>query len=160
LKLDQHVEFSSLYIKQKHLLKNSKFCHMVKSNKKRCWNLINISIISFLPTQLNYVEKWELVIGLFFCSLWKKKKKCFATSLTTQFSSCIWHFQLIVFIHHGCYRTSWQNCKNCNSSFIWCNSLKFNYNFFTTTHFQLLCNSPMTTIVMSCWRHFNPSIKI
>jgi hypothetical protein len=29
------------------------------------------------------------------------------------------------------------------------------YNFVTTIPFQLLCNSPMTTIIMSCWRHFS-----
>jgi hypothetical protein len=39
--------------------------------------------------------------------------------------------------------------------YIWCNSLQLYYNFVTTTPFQLLCNSPMTTIIMSCWCHFS-----
>jgi hypothetical protein len=80
------------------------------------------------------------------------RKGCFATGLTSQFLNCIRHLQLIIFIHCECYRTS---CKSCNSPYIQCNSLQLNYNFVTTTSFQLLCNSPMTTIIMSSWRHFS-----
>ncbi len=81
-------------------------------------------------------------------ALWKKG--CFVTSLATQFLSCIGHFQLTVFICCECY---WKSCKSCNSPYIWCNSLQLNYNFVATTLFQLLCNSPMTIIIMSCLRH-------
>ncbi len=50
--------------------------------------------------------------------------------------------------------------QSCNSSYIWCNSLQFNCNFVKTTHFQLLCNSIITTPmihvdVINCY----PSIK-
>jgi len=123
-KLVHHVDFSSLYIKQNHILKNSKFCHVVKSNLKSYWNLINISIISFLPKQLNYVDKWQLVIGLFICSLWEKG--CFATSLATQFLSCIWHLQFTVYMMQ-----------------------------FITTLSQQLCKFLMIIIIMSCWRQFS-----
>jgi len=80
-----------------------------------------------------------------------EKKGCFAIGLATQFSSCIRHLQLTVFIHYECYRIS---CKSCNSLYIRCNSLQLNYNIVATTPFQLLFNSPITTIIMSCWRHF------
>ncbi len=49
----------------------------------------------------------------------------------------------------------YKNCKSCNLSYIQCNSLQLNYNFVTTTPFQLLCNSPMITIIKSCWCHFS-----
>jgi hypothetical protein len=81
-----------------------------------------------------------------------EKKWCFATSLVTQILSCIKHLQLSVFIWCEYYRTS---CKSCNSPYIQCNSLQLNYNFVATTPFQLLCNSPMTIIIMSCWCHFS-----
>jgi len=72
-----------------------------------------------------------------------------------QFLSCIGHLQLIVFICCECYWTSCKSCKSCNSLYVWCNSLQFNYNFLTTILFQLLCNSLMTTIIMSCWHHYS-----
>jgi hypothetical protein len=77
----------------------------------------------------------------------KKKKRCFATSLATQFLNYIGHLQLAIFICYECYRTSCKSRKSCNSPYIWCNSLQLNYNF-VTTHFQLLCNSPMIHNVM------------
>jgi hypothetical protein len=80
-----------------------------------------------------------------------EKKRCFATSLTAQFLNYIKHLQLTIFICYECYRTS---CKSCNSLYIWCNSLQFNYNFIVTTPFQLLYNSLMTIIISSCWRYF------
>ncbi len=88
---------------------------------------------------------------------YEKKKRCFATSLTTQFLSCIGHLQLTIncILHYECYWTSCKSCKSYNSLYIQCNSLQFNYNFVATTHFQLLCNSPMTIIIMSCWHHFS-----
>jgi hypothetical protein len=49
----------------------------------------------------------------------------------------------------------WVAFDTWNSPYIWCNSLQFNYNFVTTTWFQLLSISPMTTIIMSCWHHFS-----
>ncbi len=85
-------------------------------------------------------------------SLWKKG--CFAIGPAIQFVSCIRHLQLTVFICCECYPTSCKSCKNCNSPYIRCNSLQLNYNFVTTL-FQLLCNSPMITIIMSCWHHFS-----
>jgi hypothetical protein len=84
-----------------------------------------------------------------------EKKRCFATSLATQFLNCIGHLQLTIFICYDCYQTSYKSCKSCNSPYIWCNSLQFNYNFVATIPFQLLCNSPMTIILMSCWSHFS-----
>jgi hypothetical protein len=53
-----------------------------------------------------------------------EKKVCFATSLVTQFLSCIDHLQLTVFIHCEWYRTSYKSCKSCNSLYIQCNSLQ------------------------------------
>ncbi len=82
-------------------------------------------------------------------------KRCFATSLATQFLSCIKHLQLILFICCECYWTSCKSCKCYNSLYIWCNSLQLNYSFVATTLFQLLCNSPMIIITMSCWFHFS-----
>jgi len=49
----------------------------------------------------------------------------------------------------------WNVLDTYNSSYIWCNSLELNYNFVTTTPFELLCNSPMIKITMSCWHHFS-----
>ncbi len=86
-------------------------------------------------------------------SLWKEG--VFAIGLATQFLSCITHLQLTVFICCECYLTSCKSCKNCNSPYIQCNSLQLNYNFVTRTPFQLLCNSPMITIIMSWWCHFS-----
>ncbi len=86
-------------------------------------------------------------------SLWKKR--CFAISLATQFLNCIEHLQLTIFICYECYRTSCKNYKSCNSLYIWCNSLQLNYSFVVKIPFQLLCNSPMITIIMSCWHHFS-----
>ncbi len=83
-----------------------------------------------------------------------EKKGCSTTNLATQFLSCIRHLQLIIFICCEYYKTSCKSCKNCNLPYIRCNSLQLNYNFVVTTPFQVLCNSPMTTIIMSCWRHF------
>jgi len=71
--------------------------------------------------------------------LWEKR--CFALD-TCNFS----------YLYDVCYQTS---CKSCNSLYIWCNSLQFNYKFDATTPFQLLCNSLMTTIIRSCWHHFS-----
>jgi hypothetical protein len=77
---------------------------------------------------------------------------CFTIGLATQFLNYIRHLQLIIFIYCECH---WTSCKSCNSPYIRCNSVQFNNNFVATTPFQLLCNSPMTTIIMSCWRHFS-----
>jgi hypothetical protein len=49
----------------------------------------------------------------------------------------------------------WDALDTYNSPYIWCNSLQLNYNFVTTTHFLLPCNSLMTIIIMSCWHHFS-----
>jgi len=49
----------------------------------------------------------------------------------------------------------WVALDTYNSPYIWCNSLQLNYNFVAITPFQLLCNSPMTIIIMSCWCHFS-----
>jgi hypothetical protein len=89
-----------------------------------------------------------------------RKKRCFAIKLVTQFLSYIKHLQLTVFMHCACYQTSCKSCKSRNSLYIWCNSLQLNYNFVVTTPFQLLYNSLMIIIIMSCWCHFHPSIKI
>jgi hypothetical protein len=86
-------------------------------------------------------------------SLWKEG--VFAIGLATQFLNCIRHLQLIVFICCECYSTSCKSYKNCNSPYIKCNSLQLNYNFVARTHFQLLCNFPMITIMMSWWHHFS-----
>ncbi len=89
------------------------------------------------------------------------EKRCFATDLATQFLSCNDHLQLTVFLHYEWYQTSFMSCKRCNSPYRWCISLKFNYNFIETTHFQLLCNSITITVTMSCWCYlFHPSTKI
>jgi len=102
-----------------------------------CYVNINITImLIFMITTSNHYEK----------------KGCFAIGLVIQFLSCIRHLQLIVFIHCECY---WTSCKSCNSMYIQCNSLQFIYNFVATTPFPLLCNSVMTTIIMSCWCHFS-----
>jgi hypothetical protein len=79
------------------------------------------------------------------------KKRCFAIDLATQFLICNDHLQLIVFLHYEWYQTSFMSCKRCNSPYRWCISLKFNYNFVETTHFQLLCNSITIIVTMSCW---------
>jgi hypothetical protein len=49
----------------------------------------------------------------------------------------------------------WVASDTCNSPYIWCNSLQLNYNLDAITPFQLLCNSLMNTIIMSCWHHFS-----
>jgi hypothetical protein len=87
-----------------------------------------------------------------------EKKGCFATRLETQILSCIEHLQLTVFICCECYWTScksYKSYKSFNLLYIRCNSLQLNYNFVITTPFQLLHNSPMITIIMSCWHHFS-----
>jgi hypothetical protein len=104
---------------------------------------------SLLWKFLSFVENSRLI------PLPEPKKGCFATSLATQFLSCIGHLHLTVFICCECYQTSCKSCKSCNSLYIRCNSLQFNYNFVTTIPFQVLCNSPMTTIIMLCWCHFS-----
>jgi len=78
-----------------------------------------------------------------------EKKRCFAIGLAIQFLSCIKHLQLTIFIRCEYYQRSY------NTLYIQCNSLQFNYNFIITTLFQLLCNSPMTIIIMSCWCYFS-----
>jgi hypothetical protein len=40
--------------------------------------------------------------------------------------------------------------QSCNWPYIWHDSLQLNYNFVKTTHFQLLCDSIITTPMMSC----------
>ncbi len=115
----------------------------------------------FLLTILNQIQYWSMLTSWNHTyTLWKKN--CFATSVATQFwfasdncnliLNCIGQLQLIVFIRCECY---WTNCKSCNSPYIHCNSLQLNYNFVATTLFQLLCNSPMITIIMSWWHHFS-----
>jgi len=73
-----------------------------------------------------------------------KKKGSFALQLATQL--------VTIFIRCECY---WTSFKSCNSLYIQCNSLKLNYNLVVTIPFQLLCNSPMIIIIMSCWCHFS-----
>jgi hypothetical protein len=67
--------------------------------------------------------------------LWKKN--CFAIGFAIQFLSCIRQLQLTIFIHCECYRTSYNSCKSCNSSYIQCNSLQLCHNnsFSTTMQF-------------------------
>jgi len=48
--------------------------------------------------------------------------------------------------------------QNCNSLYIWCNSLQLNCNLVKTIFFQLLCNSIITALMMSCWCHWLSSI--
>ncbi len=60
--------------------------------------------------------------------------------------------QLTIFMCCECYRT---RCKSCNSLYIRCNSLQFNYNFIITIPFQLLYNSLISIIIMSCWCYFS-----
>ncbi len=95
----------------------------------------------------------------FFASRWDtlyyEKNGCFVIGLAIQVLICIGHLQLIIFMCYECYRISCKSCRNYNSPYIWCNSLRLNYNFVTTTSFQLLCNSPMTRTIMSCWHHFS-----
>jgi hypothetical protein len=93
-------------------------------------------------------------ILLIFCYEHYEKKRCFAIGLVIQFLSSIRHLQLIIFISCECSWTSYKSYKSCTSPYIWCNSLQLNYNFVTIL-FQLLCNSPMTIIIISCWRHFS-----
>jgi hypothetical protein len=66
----------------------------------------------------------------------------------------------------------WVALDNCNSPYLYIVSVikqvaivatvvihriysATHYNFVTTTPFQLLCNFPMITIIMSCWHHFS-----
>jgi hypothetical protein len=72
---------------------------------------------------------------LVFCYRHYKKKRCFAIGLVIQFLSCIGHLQLTIFISCECSQTSCKSYKSCNSPYIRCNSLQFNYNFVTTTLF-------------------------
>jgi hypothetical protein len=58
----------------------------------------------------------------------------------------------LYFYTHNYYRTS---CMNCNSLHIRSHSNIIICNFITTILFQLLCNSPITTTMMSYWRHFS-----
>jgi hypothetical protein len=77
-------------------------------------------------------------------TLWKNGVIC---NLAIRFLSCNDHLQLICnsayFSECECYQTS---CMSCNSPYIYSTT---HCNFVTTTFFQLLCNSPMTTTIMS-----------
>ncbi len=124
--------------------------HLTKGCK--CWwHFINIGYKDFLsysstkatpcslPTNEDTIQRFLNLRS----NIHYEKKMCFATSLATQFLNCIGHLQLTIFICYECYWTSCKNCNSCNSLYIRCNSLQLNYNFVTTTPFQLLCNSPM-----------------
>ncbi len=74
-------------------------------------------------------------------SLWKKK--CFTTSLITQFLK----LQKTLAIHYICTLSVNKQVALCNSLYIWCNSLQ-------PIYFQLLCNSIIIAPMMSCLHHW------
>jgi hypothetical protein len=81
-----------------------------------------------------------------------RKKRCFAIGLQFNFWVAMTICNSLYFYTHKCYRTS---CMNCNSLYIQSHFNTILYNSIVTIHFQLLCNSPITTTIISCWRHFS-----
>jgi hypothetical protein len=59
------------------------------------------------------------------------------------------------FDHVFTHKYYWTSYMSYNSLYIQWNSLQFSCNLVTTIPFQLLCNSPMNIIIMSCWHHFS-----
>jgi hypothetical protein len=89
-----------------------------------------------------YGNKYTIYVFLFTI-----KKECFAIGLPTQFLNYNDHFQLYLFLHYKWYRTSHLSCKNCNSSYIWCNSMQL-----ITIPLQLCQNNSFSTIMQV---HYN-----
>jgi hypothetical protein len=118
-----------------------------------CLYLLLISnVIVGLNVYTYYDITWILFITCFHCNTWRnttmRKKGVLQLALQLNFrvasNTCNSPYLYIV-TDTGWY---WSSCKSWNSS------CATHYNFVATTHFQLLCNSPTITIIMSCWRHF------
>jgi len=89
-------------------------------------------------------------------TLWKKRVFCNWACNSIWITITI--YNSLYFYTHECY----ENCmgyKKCNPIYIWFHFNATQYNLIATlsqtTHFQLLCNSPMTTTIMSWWCHFS-----
>jgi hypothetical protein len=133
-------------------LPNSNSWHMLSCNNCS-WSLL-IIIVEICHLQVICFRAYVYEIS----KSHYEKKWCFATSLVTEFSNCIWtlashHIYMLWVLLDKLQKL--QSYKNCNLLYIWCNSLQLNYKFVTTIPFQLLYNSLMITIIMSCWRHFS-----
>ncbi len=83
------------------------------------------------------------------------KKKVFCNLACNSIFELQWPFATLCFYTHECYRTSCMSCKRCNSPYISHSSATHYNSIATTTPFQLLCTSPMTKTIMSCWCYFS-----
>jgi hypothetical protein len=92
---------------------------------------------------------WKINVKLFYITTMRKKGVC------NWPRNSIFEFQKTLAINH--IYMSWMlmhklhELQSYNSPYIWCNSLQLNYNLAKITNVQLLCNSIITTLMLSYW---------